>query len=78
MTKNHRAPPLKKIISGKNEGGVRKPILGQTPVLEDGIILDVLDHPDMRFLTSVPNCSSLAGLEVPQEPPVLEVILGEC
>ena len=59
-------------------GGVRKPILGQTTVLEDGIILDVLDRPDMRFLTSVPNCSSLAGLEVPQEPPVLEVILGEC
>ena len=28
-----------------------------------------MDHPDMWFLTCVPNFSSLACLEVPQEPP---------
>ena len=28
--------------------------------LEDGVILDVMDHHDMLFLTFVPNISSLA------------------
>ena len=44
--------------------------------LEDGVILDVMDRHDMWILTCVPNFSSLAWLEVCQEPPVLEVILG--
>ena len=32
-----------------------------------------MDHHDMRFLTCVPNFSSLAYLEVCQEPPILKV-----
>ena len=41
--------------------------------LEDGVILDILDHHHMSFLTCVPNFSSLAWLEVCQEPSILEV-----
>ena len=47
-----------------------------TGYLEDGVILDIMDCHDMWFLTCVPNFSSLAWIEVCQEPPVLEVILG--
>ena len=35
-----------------------------------------MDHHDIWFLTCVPNLSSLAWIEVCQEPPVLTVILG--
>ena len=37
--------------------------------LEDGVILEIMDHHDMWFSTSVQNFSSLACLEVCQEPP---------
>ena len=47
-----------------------------TGYLEDGVILDIMDRRNMRFLTCMPNFSSLAWIEVCQEPPVLEVILG--
>ena len=33
------------------------------------LVFDVMNRPDMWFLTCVPNFSSLACLEVPQEPP---------
>ena len=36
---------------------------------EGGVILDIVDGHNMCFLTCVPNFSSLAWLEVPQEPP---------
>ena len=44
-----------------------------TGVLENGVILDIMDHHDVWFLTCVPNFSSLPWLELCQEPPVLEV-----
>ena len=44
--------------------------------LEDGVILNIMDSHDMRFLTCVPNFSSLAWIEMCQELPILEVILG--
>ena len=40
-----------------------------TGYLEDEVILDIVDLHDIWFLTCVPNFSSLAWLEVPQEPP---------
>jgi len=43
--------------------------------LEDQVILDIMDRHDMWFLICVPNFSSLAWIEVCQEPPFLEVIL---
>ena len=43
--------------------------------LEGMVIIDFMDHNDMRFLTCVPNFSYLAIIEVFQEPPVLKVIL---
>ena len=49
-----------------------------TGVLEDWAILDIMDHHFMWFLSCVPNFSALAWLEVCQEPPILEVILGGC
>ena len=47
-----------------------------TGVLVDEVILDIIDHHDMWLLTCVPNVIYLAWLEVCQEPPDLEVILG--
>ena len=47
-----------------------------TGYLEDGVILDIMDHHYMWFLTCVPNFSSRAWMEVFQEPPIFEVILG--
>ena len=44
-----------------------------TGYLKDGVILDIMDWHDMIFLTCVPNLSSVAWLEVCQEPPILEV-----
>ena len=49
-----------------------------TGVLEDRVILDIMDHHYIWFLTCVPNFSSLAWLEEFQEPPILKVILGGC
>ena len=46
-----------------------------TGYLDDGVILDIMDGQYMWFLTGLPNFSSLAWIEVCQEPPVLEVIL---
>ena len=42
----------------------------------DGVTFEIMDCHFMLFLTCVPNFSSLAWIEVCQEPPVLEVILG--
>ena len=47
-----------------------------TGYLEDGVILDIMDCHVIWFLTCVPNFSSLAWIEVCQEPPILKVILG--
>ena len=38
-------------------------------LLEDGVILDIMDHHYIGLFTCVPNFSSLAWLEVYQEPP---------
>ncbi len=53
-------------------------IIWYTGYLEDGVIFDILDHYDMFLIFCVPHFSSLAWLEVCQEPPALEVILGGC
>ena len=44
-----------------------------TGVLEDWVILYIMDHHYMWFLTCVPNFNSLEWLEVCQGPPILEV-----
>ena len=49
-----------------------------TGFLEDGVIFDIMIHHYMGLFTSVPSFSSLAWIEVCQEPTVLEVILGGC
>ena len=44
-----------------------------TKVLEDEVILDIMDHHYLGLFTCLPNFSSLAWLEVCQEPHILEV-----
>ena len=42
------------------------------PVLEDWVVHDIMNHPDMWFLTCVPDFSSIAWFEVFQDLPVLD------
>ena len=42
-----------------------------TGYLEDGVILDLMNHHNMSFWTCVPNFRSLAWLKVYQDPPIL-------
>ena len=44
--------------------------------LEDRVLLHAMGHHEMCFLNCMPCFSSLAWLEVCQEPPILEVLLG--
>ena len=44
--------------------------------MENKATLDTMDHHDMGSYTCLPNCSSLALIEMCHELPVLEVIVG--
>ena len=44
-----------------------------TGILEEGVILDIMNHYNMWFFPCVPNYSSLAWLEVHEDLPIHEV-----
>ena len=67
---NHLAPEITFLLTERMFGGCWWFL---TRYLEDGVIIDLMDCYDMWFLTCVPNFSSLAWIEVSQDPPVLKV-----